>query len=413
MPAFVAVGIDSSDTHHDIHAEATDATPLLRLRIRNDAAGFQHLFEALREAFGDLPCRFGVENPTLLLGRFLLQAGHAVYAINPRSVARMREALATSGKKDDPLDAESVSLLLRRRAEELTPVGLGSADGLLLTGLVQQRVDIVEEKNRVVNQLTAVLKGYYPRALELFSNLEQPLTRAFLQTFGSPAALATATPAAWQALFSGQRYPRPTRIGDLWEQAQRPQVAVSPVDEALGARQVQRLLRTLEVLLDELRSLEETIRERFEQLPDAEIFRSLPGAAAVLAPALFALLGDDRKRWDDWREVARISGTVPITRSSGGSRTNSMRFHCDREARRTLHLFAGCSRRSCQWANEFYAEQRRRGKSHGTALRNLANKWLRILFRLWKDRVPYDEALYLKQRHDRHAPRREPSLAVT
>lgn len=412
MPAFVAVGIDSSDTHHDIHAEAAGFTTVLRLRISNDAAGFQRLFEALREAFGDLPYRFGVENPTLLLGRFLLHAGHAVYAINPRSVAKMREALAASGKKDDPLDAESVCLLLRRRAEDLTPVGLGSTEGLLLTGLVQQRVDIVEEKNRVVNQLTAVLKGYYPRALELFGDLEQPLTRAFLQTFGSPAALAAATPEAWQALFTGQRYPRPARIGDLWELAQRPHVAVSPVDEALGARQVHRLLRTLEVLLEELRSLEEAIKERFEQHPDAEIFRSLPGAAAVLAPALFALLGDDRERWDDWRDVARISGTVPVTRSSGASRTINMRYHCDREARRTLHLFAGCSRRSCPWANEFYAAQRRRGKSHGTALRNLATKWLRILFRLWKDRVSYDEALYLKQRESRHAPRREPCVAA-
>jgi transposase len=408
LPTFVAVGIDSSDTHHDIHAEAVGVELVLRLRISNDAAGFQRLFEALRDAFGDLPYRFGVENPTLLMGRFLLHAGHAVYAINPRSVAKMREALAASGKKDDPLDAESVCLLLRRRAEDLTPVGLGSTEGLLLAGLVQQRVDVVEEKNRVVNQLTAVLKGYYPRALELFRDLEQPLTRAFLQMFGSPAALASATPQAWQALFAGQRYPRPTRIGDLWEQAQRPQVAVSPVEEALGARQVQRLLCTLDVLLEELRSLEKEIEERFEQHPDAEIFRSLPGAGAVLAPALFALLGDDRERWDDWRDLARISGTVPVTRSSGASRTINMRYHCDREARRTLHLFTGCSRRSCPWANEFYAEQRRRGKSHGTALRNLATKWLRILFRLWKDRVCYDEPLYLKQRERRHAPRCEP-----
>lgn len=413
MPAFVAVGIDSSDTHHDIHAEAAGAAPVLRLQISNDAGGFQRLFDALREAFGDLPCRFALENPTLLLGRFLLHAGHDVYAINPRSVAKMREALAASGKKDDPLDAESVSLLLRRRAEDLTPVGLGSAEGLLLAGLVQQRVDVVEEKNRVVNQLTAVLKRYYPRALDLFDTMEQPLTRAFLQAFASPTALAAATPAAWQALFSGQRYPRPARIELLWEQAQRPQVAVSSVDEALGARQVHRLVRTLEVLLEELRSLEEEIKERFEQHPDAEIFRSLPGAAAVLAPALFALLGDDRERWDDWRDVARNSGTVPVTRSSGASRTINMRYHCDREARRTLNLFASCSLRSCDWAKQFYAEQRRRGKGHGTALRNLATKWLRILFRLWKDRAIYDEALYLKQRHDRHAPRRISGLAVT
>lgn len=411
MPAFVAVGIDSSDAYHEIHAEAAGVAPDLRLRVSNDLAGFQRLLDALREAYGELPCHFALENPSLLIARFLLQTGHAVHAVNPRSVAKMREALASSGKKDDPLDAESLCILMRRRAEDLAPVRLGSSESVMLAGLVRQRVDVVEEKTRVLNQLTAVLKGYYPRALELFSNLEQPLTLAFLKAFSSPAALAAATEPQWRALFVGQRYPRPGRITTLWEQGRQPQVTVSPVDEALGSRQVQRLVRTLEVLLDELHSLEVEIQERFDALPDAEVFRSLPGAAEVLAPALFAIMGDDRERWEDWREIARISGAVPVTRSSGKFRSVGMRHHCDHNARRTLHLFAGCSRRSCAWAQDFYADQRHKGKSHGTALRNLATKWLRILFRLWKDRTPYDETKYLQKRASRQAPRPAASVA--
>ena len=375
------------------------------MRINNDLVGFQRLLDHLREHFADLPCRFALENPSLLIARFLIHAGHAVYAVNPRSVARMREALASSGKKDDPLDAEALCLLLRRRADDLAPVRLGSEAGLMLAGLVRQRVDVVEEKNRVVNQLTAVLKGYYPRTLELFKNLEQPLTLSFLKAFGSPSALAGATEEQWKELFAARRYPRPLRIKALWEQARQPQVAVSPVDEALGERQVRRLVRTLEVLLDELQSLEDDIKERFDRLPDAPTFRSLPGAAEALAPALFAILGDDRDRWEEWGDVARISGTVPVTRSSGRSCVIGMRQHCDHGARRTLHLFASCSRRNCAWAAQFYAEQRRKGKTHGTALRNLATKWLRILFRMWKDRTTYDEARYVKRQVERAAPK--------
>lgn len=405
MPAFVAVGIDSADASHEIHAEGAGIAPDVRLRISNDLAGFQQLVDVLREAFGDLPWRFALENPSLLIAKFLVQAGYAVYAVNPRSVAKMREALASSGKKDDPLDAEALCILLRRRAEDLAPVRLGSSASVMLAGLVRQRVDIVEEKTRILNQLTVVLKGFYPRALDLFGNLEQPLTLAFLKAFSTPAALGAATEPQWRELFTGQRYPRPGRIMALWEQARQPQVTVSPVEEALGSRQVQRLVRTLEVLLDELQSVEKEIQERFDALPDAKVFRSLPGAAEVLAPALFALLGDDRDRWEDWQELARISGAVPVTRSSGKFRSVGMRQHCDHHARRTLHLFAGCSRRSCAWAQDFYADQRRKGKSHGTALRNLAAKWLRILFRLWKDRTPYDEEKYLQQRSERHAPR--------
>jgi transposase len=212
LPAFVAVGIDCSDSHHVISAEVGDASPALRLRITNDLAGFQHLLDTLRERYGDLPLRFALENPSLLIARFLLHVGHTVYAVNPRSVAKMREALASSGKKDDPLDAEALCLLLRRRIEDLAPVRPSSAEGLLLSGLVRQRVDVVEEKNRILNQLTAVLKGFYPRALELFKNLEQPLTQAFLKAFTSPTALAAATEEQWRDLFAGQRYPQPRRI---------------------------------------------------------------------------------------------------------------------------------------------------------------------------------------------------------
>ena len=400
MPVFVAVAIDSADQFHLVHATAPDCEPL-RLRIANDLGGFQRLLDQLRQHFGDLPLRFALENPALLIARFLLHAGHAVYALNPRSVAAMRTALASSGKKDDPLDAECLALLLRHRMEDLVPIHTGSADCALLAGWVRQRVDVVEEKTRVLNQLTAVLKAYYPRALELFAKLEQPLTLAFLQAFPTPTALAQAPEAEWQALFVGQRYPRPRNVASLWQRAQAPQVPVSAVDESLGARQLGRLVSLLEVLLAELKALEAEIARCFAALPAAKTFRSLPGAADVLAPALCALLGDDPARWRDWHHLAQIAGTVPVTQRSGNCRAVNMRYHCDHRARRTLHLFAQSSVRACAWAREFYRQQRAQGKGHATALRNLATKWLRILFRLWQEGTTYDEALYLKNRGQR------------
>lgn len=403
MPAFVAVGIDSSDAYHDIHAEVAGVETRVRLRIENSLGGFQRLEQQLTQTFGDLPRRYGVENPTLLLSRYLLATQAAVYALNPRSVMNMRQVLTASGKKDDPLDARSAALLLQARPD-LTPVTQSSPAGELVAGLTAQRTDVVEGKTRLVNQLTAALKSYYPRALELFPKLEQPLTLAFLQAFPSPLALAQAERPAWDALFAGKRYPQPRRIERLWTQAQLPQVGVSGVDVALGLRVVGRLVRCLQVLLDELAQLEAEIAAQFALLPHAKTFASLPGAGPTLAPCLFALLGDNLTAWERWEEVARASGVAPITRTSGNSRSVRMRRHCNHRARRTLHLFAGCSRRNCAWAQEFYAQQRQLGKSHATALRNLALKWLRILFRLWQEGSVYDEAEYLRRRTARQRP---------
>jgi transposase len=405
MPAFVAVGIDSSDDHHDINAQRAGTETVLRLRIDNTLEGFQELERSLTAAFGDLPRRYALENPSLLIARYLLHAGAAVYAVNPRSVVRMREALTSAGKKDDPLDAQSLAILLRERAEDLTPVTQSSPAGELLAGLARQRSNLVEEKTRYSNQLTTVLKSYYPRAIELFPNLEQPLTLEFLATFSSPSELAQVEQQQWEALFAGKRYPQPGRIARLGETARQPQVPVSAVDEALGAREVRRLVRCLRLVLQELAKLDQEIEAQFSGLADARIFNSPPGAGPVLGPALFAVFGDNRAAWKDWREVAQACGTVPITRRSGRSHCVVMRRHCDRRARRTLHLFAGCSRRRCAWAQEFYVRQRGQGKGHGTALRNLATKWVRILFRLWVEGESYDEAKYLQRRTYRQTPR--------
>ena len=48
----------------------------------------------------------------------------------------------------------------------------------------------------------------------------------------------------------------------------------------------------------------------------------------------------------------------------------------------------------CPWAREYYERQRAKGKLHNTAIRALAFKWIRILFRCWKERKPDDEAIY-------------------
>jgi transposase len=409
---FVAVGIDSSDDHHDVCLLAPGTEPEVRLRITHDLAGFQHLLDELARRWPGVEYRFALENPRNLLGRFLLLSGQALYALNPLAVASIRKGLAPSGAKSDALDARVLALLLQGRQEQLQPLQLNSPQASLVAGLVEQRRELVAEKTRLQNQLTATLKGFYPRFRELFADLDAPITRAALQAFPSPTALAQATREEWNALFAGARYPQPARIPRLLAQAQAPQVPLDPVTEQLGTRQVQRLGRLLEVVHEELQQLAAALEQAFAAHPDADFFRSLPGAGPVLAPSLLALFGDNRHRWQEWRQLAAQSGTAPITRSSGKQKTVQMRFHCDRDARSVLHLYAGCSRRRCEWAEAFYQQQRQAGKTHSGALRSLANKWLPIMFRMWQERTAYDEAAYLARHQRRQAPQPDPVLAV-
>ena len=47
------------------------------------------------------------------------------------------------------------------------------------------------------------------------------------------------------------------------------------------------------------------------------------------------------------------------------------------------------------WARAFYNRCRAKGHSDAQARRNLGEKWLKIIFRMWQTRTPYDEATYL------------------
>ena len=60
-----------------------------------------------------------------------------------------------------------------------------------------------------------------------------------------------------------------------------------------------------------------------------------------------------------------------------------------------LSALNGVVHQGTKAARRYYDQQRGRGNDHHAALRSLAFKWMRILFRCWQDRTPYDEARYL------------------
>jgi hypothetical protein len=60
----------------------------------------------------------------------------------------------------------------------------------------------------------------------------------------------------------------------------------------------------------------------------------------------------------------------------------------------TFHEWAAHSIGSSAWAKAYYEQQRAKGKPRNTVVRALAFKWIRILFRCWKDLKPYSEEVY-------------------
>ena len=137
---------------------------------------------------------------------------------------------------------------------------------------------------------------------------------------------------------------------------------------------------------------------------DADSFRSLPGAGAACAPRLLAAFGSDRCRFPAAVAMQPRAGIASITVRSGQQEQVRWRWCTNTVRRQTFHEFAGHSVRHCLWAKRFYHQQRTRGTSHHAALRALAFKWIRILWRCWHDHTVYDDARYTSALTLRGAP---------
>jgi hypothetical protein len=247
----------------------------------------------------------------------------------------------------------------------------------------------------VLNQLEATLKEYYVRPFEAFTSLETRVALDFLQQYRTPQALSGLNLKKWKS------FAREHRLTDkcstqLWERLNRPQIAVPDHVIRAKAELVEVLVEQLGVLVKAVQKYESKVERFFASMPAAKLTEKLPGGrSGTTIPTLWAHLGDGEGRWKSFTHLQAHAGTVPVTKRSGKSRVVQFRYACNKEMRHAVYLLAFISLRQSEWAMAYYRTQRGRGHSHQQALRALGAKWLKILFVIWKNQVPYDENCHL------------------
>jgi hypothetical protein len=157
---------------------------------------------------------------------------------------------------------------------------------------------------------------------------------------------------------------------------------------------VQGIVGELQLLRTTIQKYEKQIEAIVQQHPDFPIVSSFPGIGKALAPRLIAALGTQRERFPNAASIQNYSGIAPVREASGKREWVHVRWACPKFIKQTFQEWAQHSMARCAWAHKHYDAQRTRGKGHQAAVRSLAFKWIRILFRCWKDRTPYDENRY-------------------
>ena len=409
-PDFAAfVAIDWGDRKHFWCWQAAGTQERERGETPHTPEAVEAWVRSFGARFGHRPIAVAVEQARGPLVAMLSKYAQLhVYPIHPRSASQFRGALFPSGAKDDPSDADLLLDLLLHHRSRLRRLAPDTEETRSLQLLVEERRKMVDEKTRQRNRLTAKLKVYFPQVLMWFDAVDTLLVRAFLRKWPTLAAVQRSRPATLRQFFHQHNCRREERIQERLEQiAQALPATCDPavIRSAVAATTV--LLELIKVLREGIAAMDKQIEELTVAHPDFAIFDSLPGAGTVLAPRLIAAMGSQRDRFCSAAEVHCYTGIAPVLQRSGKKHWTHIRRACSKFVRQTFHEWAGHSIASSDWARAYYEQQRSRGQDHHAAVRALAFKWIRIVFRCWKDRQLYDEQIYQNAVRRRQRPRQE------
>ena len=390
----IFAGVDWAEAHHDVHIEDEQGRRLAGGRLSDGIAGIAR-FHDLIAAHADDPAAVavGIETDRGLFAAALVAAGYEVFAVNPLSVARYRDRHAVSGAKSDPGDAKVLADLVRTDRHNHRPVVPDSDLAEAVKVLARAHQSMIWNRRRQANQLRSALREFYPAALAAFDDLTSAEALHVLTAAPEPAlgaALSKTQIAA--ALRRGGRTRRlDQRAAAIQVALRTPQLQPPPVIAAAMGASVSALAAVIGEMTRQISVLEQQLAADFEQHPDAEVVRSLPGLGTILGARVLGEFGDAPDRYTDAKSRRNYAGTSPITRASGTRRVVLARHARNKRLADAVYLWAFSALSISPGARQFYDHRRTAGDTHHQALRALGNHLVGHLHGCLARHTRYDE----------------------
>jgi transposase len=397
-PFAAFVGIDWADAKHALCLQAAGSTTREASSLDPTPEAIDAWVCTLRQRFGGHPVAVCLElNKGPIVSALRKYEFLVLFPVNPLTLARYREAFIPSGAKDDPTDAELQLELLLKHRDKLQPLQPQSPQMRALAQLVESRRRLVGDKVRITNRLTSALKNYFPHVLRWFEDKDTVIFCDFLSRWPTLKAVPLAHRATLETFFRDHH----VRSVEVITQRLQAIKAATPLttDEGImtpNVLLVQALVAQLRVTLQAIADFDHAIAQHAQHHPDFPLLQALPGAGPVFAPRLLVAFGEQRERYTSAAELQKYAGIAPVTERSGKPAWVHWRLQGPTFLRQTFVEWAAESIRHSFWAQVYYQQQRAKGQSHQAAVRALAFQWLRILYRCWQDRTPYDESIYLQ-----------------
>lgn len=388
------VGIDWAKESHDVCVVDPAGKIRDRTTVAHSHEGFEDLVRRLRRWAGEGELLVGIERPDGRLVDRILEAGYPIVLIPTFAMKGFRQRYAVGGAKSDPGDAYVIADVVRTDGHRLRRLEPLSEETRALRAVVRARDDLVDQRVALGNQLRSSLEAYWPGAAVIFADVCSEICLAFLERYPTPESAARLGDARMgsflkKAGYSGRRSPK-----ELLVRLRGAPGGVLGVEAEARADAVRGMVRVMRSLNRSIKDLDRAVVAHLGEHPDAEIFTSLPRSGRINAAQMLAEWGDCREAYPEPDSVAMLGGLCPVTHVSGKHRDVSFRWACNKRLRVALTTFADNSRHASPWAAKVYGDAISRGCDHPHAVRVLARAWVRVIWRSWQDRRPYDPALH-------------------
>jgi hypothetical protein len=390
----IFVGVDWAEAHHDVFVEGVDGRRLAGGRLSEGVDGISRFHEMVG-AFAEEPDEvvIGIETDRGLFVGALVAAGYQVFAVNPMSTSRYRDRHSTSGAKSDPGDAKVLADMVRTDRHNHRPVAGDSELAQAIKVLARAHQAMIWSRTRQTNFLRSTLREFYPAALVAFDDLTSGDALEVLKVAPTPTlgeGLSRSKIAA--AVRRGGRQRRvDQRAEDIQKALRAPQLQGSALVATAMGSSVSATVAVIATLNTQVAELAQELEAHFEQHPDAEVIRSLPGLGTILSARVFGEFGDEPNRYATAKSRKNYAGTSPITRASGTKRTVLARHVRNKRLADAIYFWAFAALSASPGARAFYDHRRAAGDTHHAALRTLGNRLVGILHGCMVTRTAYDE----------------------
>jgi transposase len=399
------IGIDWADKKHDVCIQSSKTGTREFYQIPHQPDELDQWAHAVKQRFG-APMAVALElSKGPIVSALQKHDCFVIFPINPSTLARYREAFTPSGAKDDPTDAELALDIIIRHPDRFKPLNPQSVQMRALASLVEHRRRLVNDRVRTTNRLRNTLKQYYPQPLEWFDRIDTLLFCDFIARWPTLPQVKRARRTTLTTFF----HQHSMRFSQLLHNRVEAIKMATPLTLDEGIIVPHRLqaivwVEMLRVTLNAIKQYDQAIAELAPQHPDYALFDALPGAGPSLAPRLLVAFGEQRDRFNSAGELQRYAGIAPVTERSGKKHWVHWRWQCSSFLRQTFVEWAAQTINKSYWAGVYYRQQRDKGATYQAAVRALAFKWIRILYRCWQTHTPYNESTYLNALKQRGSP---------